>query len=83
VFGHGVKPEPGTEIYSMNVFPYEGQYIGLLQVFHARPEECTLDIQLTASFDGRAVTYGFGELDTLNPFANDTPWFSDGAPSRS
>ena len=25
------------------------------------------DAQLTASFDGRAVTYGFGELDTLVP----------------
>jgi len=25
------------------------------------------DGELTASFDGRAVTYGFGELDTLVP----------------
>ena len=47
---------PGTEIYSMNVFPYEAQYIGLVQVFHARPEECTLDIQLAASRDGERFT---------------------------
>src|SRR6185436_2464180 len=43
---------PGTEIYSMKVFPYEGIYIGLLQVFHATPDQSTLDIQLTASRDG-------------------------------
>jgi exodeoxyribonuclease V alpha subunit len=29
----------------------------------ARPEEG----KLAASFDGRSVTYGFGELDTLVP----------------
>jgi hypothetical protein len=51
-----IADPPGTEIYSMNVFPYEAQYIGLLQVFHARPEECTLDIQLTASRDGERFT---------------------------
>ena len=43
---------PGTEIYSMKVFPYEGIYIGLVQVFHATPDESTLDIQLAVSRDG-------------------------------
>jgi hypothetical protein len=43
---------PGTEIYSMKVFPYEGIYIGLLQVFHAVPDQSTLDVQLTMSRDG-------------------------------
>src|SRR4051812_3323026 len=47
-----VQDPPGTEIYSMKVFPYEGIYIGLLQVFHATPEQSYLDIQLTVSRDG-------------------------------
>jgi hypothetical protein len=41
----------GTEIYSMKVFPYEGIYIGLVQVFHATPDNSTLDIQLAVSRD--------------------------------
>ena len=47
-----LKDPPGTEIYSMQVFPYESLYIGLVQVFHNRPDECHLDIQLAASRDG-------------------------------
>ena len=47
-----LQDPPGTEIYSMKVFPYEGIYIGLLQVFHAVPDQSTLDIQLTVSRDG-------------------------------
>ena len=46
-----LKDKPGTEIYSMKVFPYEGIYIGLLQVFHATPDDSTLDVQLTVSRD--------------------------------
>jgi len=47
-----LQDSPGTEIYSMKVFPYDGIYIGLLQVFHAVPDQSTLDIQLTVSRDG-------------------------------
>jgi hypothetical protein len=43
---------PGTEIYSMKVFPYEGIYLGLVQVFHATPDDPTLDVQLAVSHDG-------------------------------
>lgn len=43
--------KPGTEIYSMKVFPYEGLYIGLVQVFHATPDDGTLDVQLAVSRD--------------------------------
>ncbi len=43
---------PGDEIYSMAVFPYEGIYIGLVQVYHAFPGENTLEIQLAVSSDG-------------------------------
>ncbi|MBN1846318.1 MAG: hypothetical protein JW810_11585 [Sedimentisphaerales bacterium] len=51
VLAADVQDEPGTEIYSMMVFPYESVYIGLVQVFHARPGECYLDVQLAVSRD--------------------------------
>lgn len=47
-----LQDPPGTEIYSMMVFPYESVYIGLVQVFHARPDTCFLDVQLAVSRDG-------------------------------
>jgi len=43
---------PGDEVYSMAVFPYEGLYIGLVQVYHAYPGTNTLEIQLAVSRDG-------------------------------
>jgi hypothetical protein len=51
-----IEDEPGTEIYSMKVFPYESVYIGLVQVFHARPETCYLDVQLAVSHDSMNFT---------------------------
>jgi hypothetical protein len=51
-----IDDEPGTEIYSMMVFPYESLYIGLVQVFHARPEACYLDVQLAVSHDSLSFT---------------------------
>lgn len=51
VMAPDVKDPPGTEIYSMNVFPYETVYIGLVQVFHNQPDTCHLDIQLAVSRD--------------------------------
>jgi len=42
---------PGTEIYSMQVFPYESVYIGLVQAFHNQPDTCFLDLQLAVSRD--------------------------------
>jgi len=47
-----LKDQPGTEIYSMKVFPYQDIYIGLVQAFHATPEDDTLDVQLAVSRDG-------------------------------
>ncbi|MBN1421927.1 MAG: sulfatase-like hydrolase/transferase [Planctomycetes bacterium] len=47
-----LRDPPGTEIYSMKVFRYEGICIGLVQVFHATPAESTLDVQLAVSRDG-------------------------------
>ena len=46
-----LQDKPGTEIYSMKVFPHEGIYVGLVQVFHATPEDGTLDVQLAVSRD--------------------------------
>jgi len=42
---------PGTEIYSMLVFPYETVYVGLVQLFHNRADACHLDIHLAVSRD--------------------------------
>ncbi len=47
---------PGTEIYSMQVFPYESAYIGLVQIFHNQEDACYLDIQLAVSHDGISFT---------------------------
>ena len=46
-----VDDPPGTEIYSMLVFPYGAVYIGLVQVFHNQPDACYLDVQLAVSHD--------------------------------
>ena len=51
VLSADLQDKPGTEIYSMKVFPYEGIYIGLVQVFHATPDDATIDIQLAVSRD--------------------------------
>lgn len=40
----------------MLVFPYESVYIGLVQAFHNRPDECHLDIQLAVSRDSVKFT---------------------------
>ena len=59
-----LQDKPGTEIYSMKVFPYQGIYIGLVQVFHATPEDPTLDIQLAVSRD----TLHFERVGDRSPF---------------
>jgi len=55
---------PGDEIYSMMVFPYQGVYIGLVQVFHNMPDDCTLDLQLAVSRD----THTFVRVGDRSPF---------------
>jgi hypothetical protein len=47
------KDPEGDDIYSLNVFPYGRQYLGLTQVFHGAPNY-TLDVQLSVSRDGTA-----------------------------
>jgi len=44
--------KPGTEIYSVLVFPYESVYIGLVQTLLARPDAPAIDVQLAVSRDG-------------------------------
>jgi len=44
--------KPGTEIYSVLVFPYESVYIGLVQTLLAVPDVPAVDVQLAVSRDG-------------------------------
>jgi hypothetical protein len=55
---------PGDDIYGMNVFPYAGIYIGLVQVFHNYPERAWLEIQLAVSRD----SIHFERLNDRAPF---------------
>jgi len=48
-----MQDPPGSEIYSMMVFPYEGVYIGLVQMFHKDRDSCRLELQLAVSRDTR------------------------------
>jgi len=64
---------PITEIYSMKVFPYEGIYIGLVQVFHATPDDSTLDVQLAVSRDTIHFTR-VGERRTFLPVGPIGSW---------
>ena len=72
-----IEDLPGDEIYSMAVFPYEGVYIGLVQMYHAHPDINTLDVQLAVSRDRKNWTRvgnrevflglgGIGEWDRFN-----------------
>jgi hypothetical protein len=42
--------QPDTEFYGLSPFPYGGQYLGLLWVFHTYAQQ--MDIQLVSSRDG-------------------------------
>ena len=64
VLGVDVDDGPFAEIYGMNVFPYEGIYIGLPQLFHNSCDDITLDMQLAVSRDGRQ----FERLSDRTPF---------------
>lgn len=63
----------GTEIYSMKVFPYEGLYIGLVQVFHALPDDLTLDVQLAVSHDSVHFTR-VGDRGVFLPLGRPGDW---------
>ena len=55
---------PGDDIYGMNVFPYEGVYIGLVMVLHNYVERCWMDVQLAVSRD----SVHFQRLSDRHPF---------------
>lgn len=59
-----VEDGPYGEIYGMRVFPYEGLFVGLPQLFHNTPEDAHLEIQLAVSRDGRH----FERLSDRSPF---------------
>jgi hypothetical protein len=54
----------GSEIYSMSAFPYEGIYIGMVQMFYGLPDQGNLEIQFATSRDGRE----FRRADPRDPF---------------
>lgn len=56
--------DPGDEIYGMSVFPYEGLYIGLVQIFHNYEDAVWLDVQLAVSRD----SVHFQRLSDRTPF---------------
>lgn len=52
IMGPDLEDPISTQIYSMNVFPYEGLYLGLAQRYISKPGIGTIDIQLAISRDG-------------------------------
>jgi hypothetical protein len=63
----------GTEIYTMVVFPYEGIYIGLPQIFHNRQSGTLLDMQLAVSRDSRRFLR-VGERKPFLPCGDVSEW---------
>lgn len=55
---------PGEEIYGLCVFPWEGIYVGLVQMFHNYEDHIELDFQLAVSHDG----VRFDRLSDRSPF---------------
>jgi hypothetical protein len=68
-----LQDPPITEIYSLKVFPYEGIYIGLVQVLHSAPEAGTLDVQLAVSRDSILFTRA-GDRGTFIPLGPAGSW---------
>ncbi len=64
ILSSDVDDGPVHEIYGMSVFPYEGMYIGLVQMFYNYPHRLELDIQLAVSRDG----VNFRRLSDRSPF---------------
>ena len=59
-----LEQPPGSEIYALEVFPYESVYIGLIKVWHRTPEGGPLDIDLAVSHD----TVHFTRVGDRRPF---------------
>lgn len=75
VMGPDVEDPVSTQIYSMNVFPYEGLYLGLVQRYISKPGIGTIDIQLAISRDGihferpfRKPFFPLGDIGTWDRF---------------
>jgi hypothetical protein len=73
-----LQDKPGTEIYSVLVFPYESVYVGLVQTLLARPDVPAIDVQLAVSRDGVHFTrVGEGALGGTAT-ASRSPFISNG-----
>jgi hypothetical protein len=74
-----LKDKPGTEIYSLLVFPYESVYIGLVQTFHALPDDPALDVQLAVSRDGVHFTRVENRTPGESPTTSRSPFIPNGS----
>ena len=75
IMGPDLQEPISTQIYSMNVFAYEGVYLGLVQRYISKPGIGTIDIQLAISRDGvhfqrpfREALFPLGEIGTWDRF---------------
>lgn len=64
VLATDAKDPKGAEIYSLSVLPYEGLYVGFVQIYHGLPDQGNLEIQLAVSRDGRS----FARIEPRDPF---------------
>ncbi len=77
---HAETNEPdGTELYGMAAYPYQGEWIGLVQVFRSLPRLAYIDLAIAYSRDGRnwdrerelvLPRGGVGEWDRFNQCAS-------------
>jgi hypothetical protein len=73
-----LQDKPGTEIYSLLVFPYESVYIGLVQTFLALPDDPAVDVQLAVSRDGVHFTRVEDRAPGNPPTTTRTPFLTNG-----
>jgi len=69
VLAADTKDPEGTEIYSMSVFPWQGVYVGLVQMHYSAPDRGNLEMQLAISRDGRHFT----RVEPRKPFIAEGP----------
>jgi hypothetical protein len=58
------RDQPYDEIYFLSAFPYEGLFIGLVEMYYGSPDGIGLDIQLAVSRDGES----WQRMEDRSPF---------------
>ena len=80
---HAEEDDPdGTELYGMAAFPYQGQWVGLVQIHRSIPHLAYIDLAVAHSRDGKKWRRekelvlprgGIGEWDRFNQCASTRP----------